>query len=146
MNFQNRHKTGEQLFMLLLVCFTIFVGAYCEKFGHQKVVLGKWIFLLLVLQSIMLWKITQKIMICAFCSHDSSKPAPSTSSELVDDRLPTQEGKQTSQKSVVPVNCWDVTRHWWKMLTATAQYQNQVCAEFCSRRKRQNFNQIHAGK
>ena len=29
---------------------------------------------------------------------DSAEPDPSTSSELVDDRLSTQEGKQTSQE------------------------------------------------
>ena len=35
-----------------------------------------------------------------FCSYDdSSKPVPSTNSELVDNRLPTQESKQTSQES-----------------------------------------------
>ena len=32
-------------------------------------------------------------------SHDSSEPVPSTSSEPVDNRPPTQEGKQTSQES-----------------------------------------------
>ena len=31
--------------------------------------------------------------------NDSSEPVPSTSSELVDNRLPAQEGKQTSQES-----------------------------------------------
>ena len=36
MNFQKRYKTAEQLFMLLLVCFTIFVGAYGEKFGQSQ--------------------------------------------------------------------------------------------------------------
>ena len=34
-----------------------------------------------------------------FHSRDSSKPVPSTSTELTDNRLPTQEGKQTSQES-----------------------------------------------
>ena len=36
---------------------------------------------------------------CFHCRDDSSEPAPSTSSELVDNRVPTQEGKQASQKS-----------------------------------------------
>ena len=44
----------------------------------------------------------QKTLICLFsCSLDDIiyHPVPSTSSELADNRQPTQEGKQTSQES-----------------------------------------------
>ena len=34
--------------------------------------------------------------------NDNFKPVPSVSFELVDYRLPTQEGKQTSQESASP--------------------------------------------
>ena len=59
---------------------------------------------------IMLRKTMQKSLICfLFGSHDdSSGPVPSTSSELVDDRLSTQEGKQALP---VPVKGPDLTRH-----------------------------------
>ena len=43
----------------------------------------------------------QKTLTSFSHSHDdSSEPVPSTSSESVDNRLSTQEGKQTSQESV----------------------------------------------
>ena len=45
-------------------------------------------------------------------SHDSSKPVPPISFEPADNRLPTQEGKQTSQKSVSTSK-----RHLWEMPT-----------------------------
>ena len=92
--------------MLLLVCFTISVGTYCEKFGQSKNGVGQVDFSSTCTTKHNVVKGNTKNYDLCFCSHDdSSKPAPSTSSELVDNRLPTQEGKQTSQKSVVPVNC-----------------------------------------
>ena len=43
----------------------------------------------------------QKTLSLTFCSHDDSfEPVPSTGSEPVDNRPPTQEGEQTSQESV----------------------------------------------
>ena len=50
--------------------------------------------------SIISWKTTQKIQTRFLCSRDdSAEPVPSTSSKLVNNRPPTQEGTQTSQES-----------------------------------------------
>ena len=46
------------------------------------------------------------------------QPVPSTSSELVDNRLLTQAGKQTSQKSASTSKSQDLTRLGW-ILTHT---------------------------
>ena len=50
--------------------------------------------------SIISWKTTQKTQTRFLCSRDdSAEPVPSTSSKLVNNRPPTQEGTQTSQES-----------------------------------------------
>ena len=88
------------------------------------------------------------LFLILFCScDDSSKPLPSTSSELVDNRPPTQEGNQTSQESANASQ--NLNRHQWEMLTAmegpklkdteSRAVICRACTEFCNRCKSQNF-------
>ena len=80
--------SGSSLPTSVSGCITSFPPLICMRDNH-------------ILQlSIMLQKTMQKTCELFFYGRDgSSEIVPSTSSEPVDIRLPTQEGKQTSQES-----------------------------------------------
>ena len=66
-----------------------------------------------------MWNIIKKTQTFFFfySGDGSSKPVPSSSSETVDNRLSTQEGKQTIRNLPVPAKIWC---NQWKMFTAMA--------------------------